>query len=147
MLQEKMVLLSCFPPHCTHKLQPLDVGFMGPLNSSFGKEIAFLQRQNIAVNLQNLFSVFGKSFIKAAKMETAINAFRKCGISPFNAEIFSELDFAPSRINHPPIPSTINNSDKLNLLKPFTIIILFICLKLQSQKKQKLQNAVTFFKK
>ena len=23
-------VIMCFPPHCTHRLQPLDVSFMGP---------------------------------------------------------------------------------------------------------------------
>lgn len=26
------VVMLCFPPHCTHRLQPLDVGFMKPLS-------------------------------------------------------------------------------------------------------------------
>ena len=40
--QENGVVVVCFPPHCTHKLQPLDVGFMGPLSSTFGKKVSTL---------------------------------------------------------------------------------------------------------
>lgn len=91
------VVILCFPPHCTHKMQPLDVGFMAPLNSCFGKEISTLQRQHVVVNMQSLYSTFGKAFLKAAKMETAVNSFRKCGIWPYNPDVFTESDFAASK--------------------------------------------------
>lgn len=91
------VVLLCFPPHCTHKMQPLDVGFMAPLNSSFGKEVASIQQQHLTVNLKNLFSIFGTAFLKAAKMETAVNSFRKCGIVPFHPNVFSDSDFAAAK--------------------------------------------------
>ena len=29
------VILLCFPPHCTHKMQPLDVSFFGPLKRTY----------------------------------------------------------------------------------------------------------------
>lgn len=109
--RENGVVILYFPPHCTHKMQPLDVGFMAPFNSCFGKEIATMQQQHVAVNLQNLFSIFGKAFLKAAKMETAINSFKKCGIYPFNPNVFSESDFAASKRDDSTPPST-NNSGK-----------------------------------
>ena len=31
--------ILCFPPHTTHKLQHLDVGFISPLKSYINKEI------------------------------------------------------------------------------------------------------------
>ena len=94
--RENGVVMMCFPPHCTHKLQPLDVGFMKPLSHNYTEEINTFQRHGDKVTLKNLFFLFGKAFIRAAKMETAINAFRKCGIHPFNASIFSASDFATS---------------------------------------------------
>ena len=32
------VVLVCFPPHCTHRVQPLDVVFYGPLKTYFNTE-------------------------------------------------------------------------------------------------------------
>lgn len=90
------VEILCFPPHCTHKMQPLDVGFNGPLNINFGREVSNFQRQGNRVTLKNLFSIFGKAFLESAKMETAINAFRRCGIYHFNSEIFPDTEFAAS---------------------------------------------------
>lgn len=88
------VKILCFPPHCTHKMQPLDVGFMGLLSSIYGKKVSALQRQGVNMSIRNIFSVFGRAFLEAAKMETAINSFKKCGIVPFNPNIFTESDFA-----------------------------------------------------
>ncbi|KAF2905525.1 hypothetical protein ILUMI_00650 [Ignelater luminosus] len=33
------VVLLCFPPHCTHRWQPIDVGFMAPLRACYGQDI------------------------------------------------------------------------------------------------------------
>ena len=112
MAKENGVEILCFPPHCTHKMQPLDVGFNGPLNILFGKEVSAFQRQGNRVTLRNLFSIFGKAFIQAAKMETAINAFRRCGIYPYNSEIFPESDFSASKYAVPSSSSNSNNAGK-----------------------------------
>ncbi|KAL7286615.1 hypothetical protein TKK_0000245 [Trichogramma kaykai] len=86
--QDNGVEILCFPPHCTHKMQPLDVGFNGPLNIAMGKEIADFQRQGNRVTLKYLYYIFGRAFAQAAKMSTAINSFKKCGISPYDANVF-----------------------------------------------------------
>lgn len=91
------VIILCFPPHCTHKMQPLDVGFNGALNMCFGKEVANFQRQGHKATLKNLFGLFGKAYEQAAKKETAINSFKRCGIYPFNPKVFSEEDFLASK--------------------------------------------------
>ena len=78
---------------------------MSPLNRCFGDEITTLQRQGERVTLKNIFCIFGKAFIKAAKMETAVNAFKKCGIFPYNPSVFSPSDFAPSRDEFSSAPS------------------------------------------
>lgn len=42
--------------------------------------------------------LFGKAFVKAASVETAINSFAKTGIWPLNANIFTDIDFVPSEV-------------------------------------------------
>lgn len=42
--------------------------------------------------------LFGQAFTRAATMSTAINAFKTCGISPYNAHIFTDDGFIPSEV-------------------------------------------------
>ncbi|XP_021706502.1 uncharacterized protein LOC110678188 [Aedes aegypti] len=37
--RESFVTVVCLPPHCSHKLQPLDISFMGPLKTSFSQAV------------------------------------------------------------------------------------------------------------
>ena len=44
--RKNFVTVLCLPPHCTHKLQPLDVSFMGPLNTFYNQAIEKFLRNN-----------------------------------------------------------------------------------------------------
>ncbi|XP_022166135.1 uncharacterized protein LOC111030774, partial [Myzus persicae] len=92
------VILLCFPPHCTHRLQPLDVGLMKPLSVYYDKEITNWLRSHPGevVNLKHVAEIFGLAFAKAATMTTAMNSFKSTGIFPFNPDIFQDSDFVAS---------------------------------------------------
>ncbi|CAH2085284.1 unnamed protein product [Euphydryas editha] len=89
------VTIICFPPHTTHKLQPADVGFIRPLSIFYDQAITAWLRSNPGkvVSQFQVAELFGQAFIRAATMPTAINAFKACGISPYNAHIFTDDDF------------------------------------------------------
>ncbi|KAL4711355.1 hypothetical protein ACJJTC_019196 [Scirpophaga incertulas] len=44
----------------------------------------------------------------AATPNNILNAFKKAGISPYNPEIFTDEDFAPSFVTDRPMPDTIS---------------------------------------
>jgi len=56
-----------------------------------------IQRQGQQVTLRKVYGLFGKAFIKACKMETAVNSFKKTGIYPFDASVFTASDFVNLR--------------------------------------------------
>ncbi|XP_044765556.1 MFS-type transporter clz9-like [Coccinella septempunctata] len=89
------VPIICFPPHTTHKLQPADVGFMWSLSIFYDQALTAWLRSNPGkvVSQFQVADFFGQAFIRAATMLTAINAFKACGISPYNPHIFTEDDF------------------------------------------------------
>jgi hypothetical protein len=95
------VVPLCFPPHCTHWLQPLDVGFMKPLSTYNSKEVKKWLRSHpsrVVTQFQTA-ALFGQAFINAATMSTAINAFRTTGIWPLELNIFADADFTqPTRL-------------------------------------------------
>jgi len=56
------IVIICFPPHTTHKLQPLDVSFMGPLSTYYSQELDFGYLTTQAKLL--VFATFLKFFVK-----------------------------------------------------------------------------------
>ena len=67
------VVLMSFPPHCSHKLQPLELSLYGPLKKRTSRA------RNVAAG------------------------FVKAGVFPFNRDLFTDLDFAPSSVTDRPL--------------------------------------------
>lgn len=97
MAKENGVIL-CLPPHCTHRLQPLDVSFMKPLSNFYKDEVRKWLRTNPGrvVTLHQIALLFGASYIRSATMTTAVNGFGRTGIWPVNINIFTKVDFMSS---------------------------------------------------
>ena len=99
------IILLSFPPHCSHKLQPLDVSVFGPLK----KLVASVQGSWVRSNpgktmcICDLPSIVKDSWPRAAVPINIIKGFEAAGISPFNLDIFTEADFAPSFVTDRPL--------------------------------------------
>jgi hypothetical protein len=50
----------------------------------------------MTVTGRQVAGIFGKVFIPASSMSTAVNGFKKCGIWPFDLTVFTETEFASS---------------------------------------------------
>ncbi|XP_049799632.1 uncharacterized protein LOC126234936 [Schistocerca nitens] len=63
--RENGVVLLCLPPHCSHRLQPLDVAFMKPLSKFDKDEVRMWLRTHPGkvATLHQIASLFGKAFI------------------------------------------------------------------------------------
>lgn len=64
--RDNYVTVICFPPHCTHKLQPLDVAFMSPLKTNFSQEIEKHLKKDPGktVTLNDISSLLGSAFFE-----------------------------------------------------------------------------------
>ena len=106
------VVLLCLPPHCSHKMQPLDASFMKPLSIYYDQELEkwLCNHLGRVVTTFQVAELFGIAYTKAATAQTAINGFKKTGLFPTNRDIFEPHDFAPCQ------PTNINsgNNDQLN---------------------------------
>lgn len=115
--RENGVILLCFPPHCSHKLQPGDVSFMKPLMTYYADETRKFLRTNPGkvVTIRQIAPLFGAAFIRAATTSTALNGFKKTGIWPLDPNIFTDIDFMPSTTTDIEIleSSTSNNDEEL----------------------------------
>lgn len=92
------IALLSFPPHTTHKLQPLDLSFFGPLktfyNSACDNWMAVHPGKRIG--FYDIAGLFKTAYLRSATMEKAVNGFAAGGIFPLNGNKFSDEDFAPS---------------------------------------------------
>ena len=92
--------LLTLPPHCSHKLQPLDVSVFGAFKkfySSFCNEW-HLSHPGETLSLYYVAGLSNKAFVKSCTLENITSSFRRTGIFPFNSEIFTEGEFLPSTV-------------------------------------------------
>jgi hypothetical protein len=108
-----IVMLS-FPPHCSHKLQPLDRSVFGPLKKAVNSTCDGWMRSHPGKTM-TIYDIPG---ILATAMPVALTqyniqaGFRTTGIVPFNQHLFTELDFAPAFVTDRPNPvNTIEAAD------------------------------------
>ncbi|KIK59516.1 hypothetical protein GYMLUDRAFT_169520, partial [Collybiopsis luxurians FD-317 M1] len=94
---ENNIILLCLPSHTTHRLQPLDVGCFGPLQSAwFNRCDEVLELTGESMDLRNVVKEYWECRKLAFKDTTISQAWRKSGINPFNPSVFTDADFAPS---------------------------------------------------
>ncbi|KAJ4429765.1 hypothetical protein ANN_21969, partial [Periplaneta americana] len=96
------VHIVCLPPHCTHKMQPLDVAFMLPFKTYYAQAIEQWLKQNAGrvVTHYQVGMLLGEAFNKAATVAVATNGFRKTGLYPCNRHIFSDFEFQEASPNN-----------------------------------------------
>ena len=88
--RENGVLMLSFPPHTTHKMQPLDVSFFRSLKNWYNIEIEKFLRTHPgqAVTVHQISKFVSASFVAAATVGT--NGFRKAGVWPPNRHVFDD---------------------------------------------------------
>lgn len=99
--EENSICVVSFPPHCTHKLQPLDRTIFGPLKAKYYQHCETYLRTNPHDPITML--VIPK--LVASAMDVAVTASNvragsECtGIYPTNPDKFTEIDFAPADVS------------------------------------------------
>ncbi|KAH1002153.1 hypothetical protein HUJ04_008268 [Dendroctonus ponderosae] len=96
--KENGIVLFCCPAHCTHRLQPLDVGIFGPLQTYYDQDIELWLTQNPGRTVTD-FEIYGlldNVFSQGATLANSVNAFAKTCIVPFKPNVFEDWMFAPS---------------------------------------------------
>jgi hypothetical protein len=85
---ENGVIIVCLPPHCTHKLQLLDVSFVQALKTYYAQEIEIWQKKKKTFQHYQIADLVGKAYLKWATATIAANGFRKTGMFSCNRHIF-----------------------------------------------------------
>ena len=89
------------PPHSSHRLQPLDICFFGPLKNAFNRECEFYIKtyssQNVKITPYELAEIFNRAYIRVATLEKGVTGFLTAGIHPLDPNKFEEDDFVAAR--------------------------------------------------
>lgn len=88
------------PPHSSHKMQPLDRGFFGPLKIKFAYECDkwLSHHPGRVITQTEIAQLVNEAFKKAATLNNATSGFKVSGIWPIDRDIFSEEDFAAASV-------------------------------------------------
>ncbi|XP_076035779.1 uncharacterized protein LOC143021873 isoform X4 [Oratosquilla oratoria] len=102
-----------FPPHTSHKLQPLDVSVYGPLKTHYKQAVNDwnLSSPGKRITIYDLPECFTKAYHRALSVENILAGFKKTGIWPIDTQIFSDNDFLAASVfmSRPNIDNVVNN--------------------------------------
>ena len=98
--RENHITMITLPPHTSHRLQPLDLTFFGPLKTNYNREIDrwMLNHPAQRVSDYEIGEIFGAAYLRTAVADKAITGFRAAGICPFNPNVFTDEDFSASLV-------------------------------------------------
>lgn len=83
------ILVAIYPPHSTHRLQPLDVSIFNPLAHYYSEELnkwIHDTQGTSKLGKAHFFSLFWPAFQKAFTIKNIASAWRKTGLLPFDPE-------------------------------------------------------------
>ncbi|CAK9291938.1 unnamed protein product [Gordionus sp. m RMFG-2023] len=118
-LEEGIILLT-LPPHCTHKLQPLDKTVFGPLKRYYNSSVDSWMRNNSGKHftIYDIPGIVKEILPKACAPAIVQNGFKSCGIWPFIPIIFNDESYntlvndIPNTLNY---EETIDNNNNFNI--------------------------------
>ncbi|XP_022829429.1 uncharacterized protein LOC111359389 [Spodoptera litura] len=101
------IILLTFPPHCTHKLQPLDRAIFGPLKKAINTACDDWMRSNAGkvMSIYDIPSITRSAFNVAITAKNISAGFAATGTWPVNTDIFGEADFLPSQVTDRILPN------------------------------------------
>lgn len=119
------IVMVTFPPHCTHRLQPLDVAVLGPFKSRYAvaQNDWLVSNAGRTITIHDITGIANTAYKTSFTIKNILSGFEKPGIWPFSRNAFGDEDFAPASVTDRPVPdceenaasrSTLLESDNLN---------------------------------
>lgn len=102
------IVLLTFPPHCTHKMQPLDVA----VNASFKSKLAVAQNDWLVnhpgktITIHDLAGIVTPAYNASHTINNITSGFATPGIYPFSRNKFTDDDFQCSEVTNRDIENT-----------------------------------------
>ena len=99
---QKRVVLFTLPPHCSHKLQPLNRSVFGPFKKYVNSACDNWMKNHPGkyMTIYDIPHIVNLALPLAATPVNIQNGFSVCGISLFNNHIFTNNDFMASYVTN-----------------------------------------------
>lgn len=100
------IIMLTFPPHTSHKLQPLDRTVFGPLKKYYNTACNewLLSHPGKMLSLYDVAECVGKAYPSAFTSKNILSGFAVSGIYPFNRNVFRDDEFLSSFVSDRPDP-------------------------------------------
>ena len=84
--------LVTFPPHCTHRLQPLERTLFRCLKTSYSRACDrwLSANRGRAITHHDVMPIFRQAYVNSATMQATVNGFAVSGIRPLNEDKFND---------------------------------------------------------
>ena len=111
------VTILTFPPHSTNKMQPLDVGVFKAFSTCYNASVDtwMMQHPGKPFTIYEVAECVGFAHEKALTPSNIINAFKKCGIYPYDANVFTDIDFLPSAVTDRDLKDDVSQKKSIDL--------------------------------
>ena len=102
--KENGVTLLTLPPHCSHKLQPLDRSVYGPFKTFYNQAAnAFMvSHPGKTITIYDVAELVRKADEQTLIPRSIRSGFAASGIWPFNRDVFGEDEFLSSYVSDRP---------------------------------------------
>ena len=106
-------MLMSFPPPCSHKLQSLDMSVFGPLKKRTSRAQQNWRRNHPGVDMTiyDIPDIAGEALTDSVTPWNVAAGFVKAGVFPFNRDLFTDQDFAPSPVTDRPLTPAISTAE------------------------------------
>ncbi|ESO11506.1 hypothetical protein HELRODRAFT_71733 [Helobdella robusta] len=106
------IIMLSFPPHCSHKLQPLDRAVFGPLKKYYNTACDNWMVSNPRpLTIYDIVPIVREAYTKAFAKSNIESGFRIAGIEPYNPDIFTDDDFLAASVTDRHTPATEMDTD------------------------------------
>lgn len=100
------VVILTLPPHCSHRLQPLDVSVYFPFKAFYnqGIESWLINDLGQTMDIYCVAEIVGQAYPRVFTTSNIASGFWTSGIYPLNRYVFNDTDFLQSYVTERPAP-------------------------------------------
>lgn len=84
------IIIAVFPPHSTHRLQPLDVSLFSPLSTAYSNQLIQWTAKTqglISLSKREFWTLFWHAFQTSFSAENIASGWRRTGLLPFDPNV------------------------------------------------------------